>query len=42
MEDNPNTKEDKNPLESIKIQDEMRSSYLDYAMSVIEAELFLI
>ena len=35
MEDNPNTKEDKNPLESIKIQDEMRSSYLDYAMSVI-------
>ena len=35
MEDNSNTKEDKNSLESIKIQDEMRNSYLDYAMSVI-------
>ena len=35
MEDNSNTKEDKNSLESIKIHDEMRNSYLDYAMSVI-------
>ena len=35
MEDNSNTKEDQNSLGSIKIQEEMRNSYLDYAMSVI-------
>ena len=35
MEDNSNTEEDQNSLGSIKIQEEMRNSYLDYAMSVI-------
>ena len=35
MEDNSNTKENQNSLGSIKIQEEMRNSYLDYAMSVI-------
>ena len=35
MEDNSNTKKDQNSLGSIKIQVEMRNSYLDYAMSVI-------